>query len=58
MPSDHGRRFDEYQGIEELRPHSEAPRPEQTVGEEEPKTAGALPPENDNLLSQGVRNVG
>jgi hypothetical protein len=22
MPSDHGRRFGEYQGIEELRPHS------------------------------------
>ena len=53
MPSDHGRRFDEYQGIEELRSHSVEPHPEQTVGEEQPKAAGTLPPENDNLISQG-----
>jgi hypothetical protein len=49
MPSDHGRRFDEYQGIEELRSHSVEPHPEQTVGEEQPKA----PPEKDNLMSQG-----
>jgi hypothetical protein len=53
MPSDHGRRFDEYQGIEELRSHSVEPHPEQTVGEEQPKAAGTLPPEKDNLMSQG-----
>jgi hypothetical protein len=41
MPSDHGRRFDEYQGIEELRPYSVEPHPEQTVGQEESKAAGA-----------------
>ena len=53
MPADHGRRFDEYQGIEEFRPQSVKPHPEQTVGEEEPKAAGTLPPENNNLMSQG-----
>ena len=35
--SDHGRWFDEYQGIEELRPHSVKQHPEQTVGQEEAK---------------------
>jgi hypothetical protein len=35
-----------------LRPHSAEPRAEQTVGQEEPKAAGALPSENDNLMSQ------
>ena len=34
MPSNHGRRFDEYQGVEELRPYSVEPHPEQTVGQE------------------------
>ena len=53
MPPDHGRRFDEYQGIEEFRPQSVKPHPEQTVGEEEPKAAGTLPPENNNLMSEG-----
>jgi hypothetical protein len=31
MPSGHGRWFDEYQGIEELRPQSVEPNPEQAV---------------------------
>src|ERR1700747_1423318 len=53
MPLDHSRRFDEYQGFEDLRPHSVKPDPEQTVGEEEPKAAWTLPPENNNLMSQG-----
>jgi hypothetical protein len=30
--TDHGRLFDEYQGIEELRPYPVEPHPEQTVG--------------------------
>jgi hypothetical protein len=50
MPSDHGRRFDDYQDIEELRPYLVEPYPEQTVGQEESKAAGAPPPENDNLV--------
>jgi hypothetical protein len=53
MPPDHGRRFDEYQGIEDVRPHSVKPHPEQTVGEEESRAAATLPPENNNLMSQG-----
>jgi hypothetical protein len=53
MPCDHSRRFDEYQRIEEMRLHPVEPNPEQAVGQEEPKAAGALPPENDNLMAQG-----
>jgi hypothetical protein len=53
MPSNHGRRLDEYQGVEELKLHSAEPNPGQTVGQEEPKTAGALPPKNKKLMSQG-----
>jgi hypothetical protein len=52
MPSNHGRRFDEYRGVEELRPYSVEPHPEQTVSQEESQAAGAPPPENDNLVSQ------
>jgi hypothetical protein len=33
--------------------NSYKPHPEQAVGYEKPKAAGALPPENDNLMSQG-----
>jgi hypothetical protein len=53
MLCDHGRRFDEYQSIDGLRLRSVEPNPEPTVREEEPKAAGALPPENDNLMSRG-----
>jgi hypothetical protein len=52
MPPDHSRRFNEYQGIEEFVPQSVKQDPEQTVGKEEPKAAGTLPPENNNLMSQ------
>jgi hypothetical protein len=46
MPSEHGRRFDEYQGVEELRPHSLQPHPEQTAGQVEVKAAArALSPQ-------------
>jgi hypothetical protein len=54
MPSDHGRGFDEYQGIGELRSHSVEPHPEQTAAEEGPNAAGTLPPENDNLMSRAM----
>lgn len=50
--SDHGRWFDEYQGIEELKPHSVKQHPEQTVDQEEAKAARALPPRDDNPMSQ------
>ena len=52
MPSDQGRRFDKYQGIDELR-HSVEPHSEQTVRCEQPKAVATQPPENDNLMSQG-----
>ena len=52
--SDHGRWFDEYQGIEGLRPHSVKQRPEQTVGQEGAKAARALPPQDDNPMSQAT----
>ena len=52
--SDHGRWFDEYQGIEELRPHSVKQHPEQTVGQEEAKAARVLPPQDDNPMSQAT----
>ena len=52
--SGYGRWFEEYQGIEELRPHSVKQHPEQTVGQEEAKAARALPPQNDNPMSQAA----
>ena len=52
--SDHGRWFDEYQGIEELRPHSVKQHPEQTLGQEEAKAARALPPQDDNPMWQAA----
>jgi hypothetical protein len=46
MPSEHRRRFDEYQGVEELRPHSVQSHPEQTAGQVEVKAAArALSPQ-------------
>jgi len=53
MPPDDSRRFDEYHGIEEFMLQSVKPDSAQPVGEEEPKAAGTLPPENNNLMSQG-----
>jgi hypothetical protein len=53
MPPDHGCRLNEYQGVEELRPQSVNPHPEQTVGQEEPKAARASTPQDDHLMSQG-----
>jgi hypothetical protein len=32
MPLDHSRRFDKYQGFEDLRPHSVKPDPQEPVG--------------------------
>ena len=52
--SDHGRWFDEYQGIEELRPHSVKQHPEQTLGQDEAKAARALPPQDDNPMWQAA----
>ncbi len=43
MPLDDGCRFDQHHGVEDLRPDSVKPRPEQPVGGEEPRPARALP---------------
>src|SRR5262249_2135811 len=52
MPSDHGRRFDEYQGIEELRSHPVEPHPRTNGRLRRVEGGVALPPEDDNLMSQ------
>ena len=53
MPLDDGCRFDQHHGVEDLRPDSVKPHPEQPVGGEEPRLAGALPAQDGHLMSQG-----
>ena len=53
MPVDHRRRFDQHHGVEDLRPDSVKPHPEQPVGGEEPRLAGTLPAQDGQLMSQG-----
>ena len=52
MPLDDGCRFDQHHGVEDLRPDSVQPRPEQPVGGEEPRPARALPTQGGHLVSQ------
>src|SRR5215469_1239252 len=52
MPLDHSRRFDEYQGFEDLRPRSVKPDPQEAVGGKEPKSVRALPAQDNHLMSQ------
>ena len=53
MPGDHGCWFDQHHGVEDLRPDPVKPHPEQPVGGEEPRPAGALPAQDGQLMSQG-----
>ena len=53
MPLDDGCRFNQHHGVEDLRPHSVQPRPEQPVGGQEPRAAGTLPTQDGHLMSQG-----
>ena len=53
MPLDHGCWFDQHHGVEDLRPNSVKPHPEEPVGGEEPKLTRALPPKDGHLMSQG-----
>jgi hypothetical protein len=53
MPLDDGCRFDQHHGVEDLRPDSVKPHPEHPVDGEEPRLAGALPPQDGQLMSQG-----
>ena len=52
MPLDDGCRFDQHHGVEDLRPDSVKPHPEQAVGGEEPRLPAALPTQNGHLMSQ------
>ena len=52
MPLDDGRRFDQHHGVEDPRPDSVKPHPEQAVGGEEPKLPAALPTQDSHLVSQ------
>ena len=52
MPLDDGCRFDQHHGVEDLRPDSVKPHPEQLVGGEKPRPAGALPTQDGHLVSQ------
>ena len=53
MPLDYGCWFDQHDGVEDLRPHSVKPHPQEPVGGEEPKLTRALPPQDGHLMSQG-----
>ena len=52
MPLDDGCRFDQHHGVEDLRPGSVKPHPEQAVGGEEPRLARTLPTQDGHLVSQ------
>ncbi len=52
MPLDDGCRFDQHHGVEDLRPDPVKPHPEQPVGGEKPRPAGALPTQDGYLVSQ------
>jgi hypothetical protein len=52
MPFDHSRRSEEYQGFEDLRPHSVKPHPQQRVRRKDPKSVKALPAQDNHLMSQ------
>jgi hypothetical protein len=52
MPLDDACRFDQHHGVEDLQPDLEKPHPEQPVGGEEPRLAGALPTQDGHLVPQ------
>ena len=52
MPLDDGCRFYQHHGVEDLRPDSVKPYPEQPVGGVELRTARALPTQDSHLVSQ------
>jgi len=53
MPVEHSCRFYQHHGVEDLRPDSVKPDPEQPVGGEEPRLSGTLPVQDRQLMSQG-----
>ena len=55
MPLDHGCWFDQHQRVEDLRPHSVKPHPQEPVGGEEPKLTRVLPPQDGQEWRRGIR---
>ena len=53
MPVDHGCWFNQHHGVEDPRPDPVKPNPEQPVGGDELRAAGALPPQDGQLMSHG-----
>ena len=53
MPVEHGCRFDQHHGVKDLRPDPVKPHPEQPVSGDEQRAAGALPPQDGQLMPQG-----
>ena len=53
MPLDHSCWFDQHHGIEDLRPGSVKPHPEEPIAGEEPKMTRALLREDRYLMPQG-----
>ena len=53
MPLDHGCWLDQHHGVEDLRPSSVKPQPEEPVCGEEWKPAFALTPEHGDLVPKG-----
>ena len=53
MPAEHGFRFDQHHGVENLWPNPVKPNPQQPIGGEEPRLAGTLPAQDGHLMSQG-----
>jgi hypothetical protein len=53
MPLDHGRRFDQHDGVQGLRPDPVKPHPKKSVCAEEPRTTWALTPQDGHLVPKG-----
>jgi hypothetical protein len=53
MPLDHGCRFDQHHGVEDLRPNPVEPHPQEPVCGEESNPTFVLPPQDAHLMSKG-----
>jgi hypothetical protein len=53
MPLDYGCWLDQHHGVEDLRPSSVKPHPEEPVCAEQPRATLSLPPQDGHLMSQG-----
>jgi hypothetical protein len=53
MPLDDGCWFDQHHAVEDLRPNSVKPYPQEPVCAEKPRATWSLPPQDGHLMSQG-----